>query len=169
MKRTGIITFQGNPLTLLGDEIKVGDVAPDFVATKNDLSPLKLSDLKGKVIIISSMPSVDTGICELQTIRFNQEAKKHPNLHILTISMDLPFALGRFCANKDVTNATTLSDYKNREFAHKYGFFIEELALDARGIVVIDKDGIVRHVEYTKEVTTEPDYDKALQVAASFI
>lgn len=169
MKRTGIITFKGNPLTLLGDEIKVGDVAPDFVATKNDLSPFKLSELKGKVIIISSMPSVDTGICELQTIRFNQEAKKHPELHIVTISMDLPFALGRFCANKDVTNAATLSDYKNREFAHKYGFFIEELALDARGIVVIDKNGIVKHVEYTKEVTTEPDYDKALKIAAELI
>ncbi|MGL5578803.1 MAG: redoxin family protein, partial [Fusobacteriaceae bacterium] len=87
MKRTGIITFQGNPLTLLGDEIKVGDVAPDFIATKNDLSSFQLSELKGKVILISSMPSVDTGICELQTIRFNQEAKKYPELHILTISM----------------------------------------------------------------------------------
>lgn len=169
MKRTGIITFQGNPLTLLGDEIKVGDVAPDFIATKNDLSSFQLSELKGKVILISSMPSVDTGICELQTIRFNQEAKKYPELHILTISMDLPFALGRFCANKDVVNATTLSDYKNREFAHKYGFFIEELALDARGIVVIDKNGIVKHVEYTKEVTTEPDYDKALAIAIELI
>ncbi|MGL5578392.1 MAG: redoxin family protein, partial [Fusobacteriaceae bacterium] len=92
-----------------------------------------------------------------------------PELHILTISMDLPFALGRFCANKDVVNATTLSDYKNREFAHKYGFFIEELALDARGIVVIDKNGIVKHVEYTKEVTTEPDYDKALAIAIELI
>ncbi|MGL4402300.1 MAG: thiol peroxidase [Fusobacteriaceae bacterium] len=169
MKRTDIITFKGNPLTLLGDEIKVGDVAPDFIATKNDLSPVRLSELKGKVIIISSMPSVDTGICELQTIRFNQEAKKYPELHILTISMDLPFALERFCANKDVANALTLSDYKNREFAHKYGFFIEELALDARGIVVIDKNGIVKHVEYTKEVTTEPDYDKALQIAIKLI
>ncbi|MGL6132154.1 MAG: thiol peroxidase [Fusobacteriaceae bacterium] len=169
MKRTGIITFKGNPLTLLGEEIKIGDVAPDFVSTKNNLSSLKLSDLKGKVIIISSMPSVDTGVCELQTIKFNQEAKKYSDIHILTISMDLPFALERFCANKDITNATTLSDYKNREFAHKYGFFIEELALNARGVVVIDKNGIIRHVEYTKEVTTEPNYEEALALAIKLI
>lgn len=169
MKRTGVIKFQGNPLTLVGKEIKVGDIAPDFTATKNDLSPMNLSDLKDKVVIISAMPSVDTGVCELQTIRFNQEAKKHPELHVITISMDLPFALARFCANKDIDNATTLSDYKNREFAEKYGFMIEELGLLTRGIVVIDKEGVVRHVEYVEEVTTEPNYDKALEVAAKLV
>lgn len=169
MKRTGIITFQGNPLTLTGKEIKVGEVAPDFTATKNDLSPMKLSDLKGKVVIISAMPSVDTGVCELQTIRFNQEAKKHPELHVITISMDLPFALARFCANKDIENATTLSDYKNREFAEKYGFMIDELGLLTRGILVVDKEGVVRYVEYVKEVTTEPDYSKALEAALKLV
>lgn len=167
MERKNIITFQGNPLTLLGKEILIGEEAPNFTGTKNDMSPMSLSELKGKTVIISAMPSVDTGICELQTIRFNQEAKKYPNLHIITISMDLPFALSRFCASKGIENATTLSDYKDREFATKYGFLIKELSLIGRGIVVIDKNGIIRHVEYTKEITTEPDYDKALEIALS--
>ncbi len=169
MERTNIITFTGNPLTLIGEEIKVGQVAPNFTATKNDLSSLSLSDLKDKVVIISAMPSIDTGICELQTIRFNQEAKKYPNLHIITISMDLPFALGRFCASKGVENATTVSDYKEREFSTKYGFLIKELALTSRGIIVIGKDGIVKYVEYVNEITTEPNYDKALEVALTLV
>ncbi|MGL6064300.1 MAG: thiol peroxidase [Fusobacteriaceae bacterium] len=169
MERKNAITFGGNPLTLVGNEIKIGDVAPNFTAVKNDLSSLALSDLKDKVVIISAMPSIDTGICELQTIRFNQEAKKHPNLHIITISLDLPFALGRFCASKGVENATTVSDYKEREFSNKYGFLIKELALTSRGIIVIGKDGIVKHIEYVSEVKTEPDYDKALKVALSLV
>ncbi|MGL4393537.1 MAG: thiol peroxidase [Fusobacteriaceae bacterium] len=167
MERKDVIKFQGSPLTLVGEEIKVGATAPNFTAVKNDLSPCSLSDLKGKVVIVSAMPSVDTGVCELQTLRFNEEAKKHPEIQIVTISLDLPFALGRFCGAKGVENAVTLSDYQNRDFAHKYGFFIKELALITRGIIVIGKDGIVKHVQYVPEVTDEPDYEKALQAAVA--
>ncbi|MBP6322774.1 MAG: thiol peroxidase [Fusobacteriaceae bacterium] len=169
MERKNIITFQGTPLTLVGEEIKVGAVSPDFTVTKNNLSQMSLSELKGKVIIISAMPSVDTGICELQTMRFNEEAKNHKDVFVMTISMDLPFALSRFCANKGIENAITVSDYKDREFSHKYGFFIKELALTSRGIVVIDKNGVVKYVQYVNEIATEPNYDKALEVAVSLI
>lgn len=163
------VTFQGNPLTLVGEEIKVGTVAPEFFAVKNDLSAFHLSNLKGKVVIISAMPSVDTGVCEIQTIRFNEEAKKYADIHVVTISMDLPFALARFCANKGIENAVTVSDYRGREFATKYGFMIEELGLLERGTVVIDKEGVIRHVEYVSEVTDQPDYDKALACALTLV
>lgn len=169
MERKNIITFQGAPLTLIGDEIKVGAIAPNFTATKNDLSPISLSDLKGKVVIISAMPSIDTGICELQTIRFNEEAKAHSDIFVMTISVDLPFALGRFCANKGIENAITVSDYKEREFSNKYGFLVKELALTSRGVIVIDKNGTVKHVQYVNEITTEPDYNKALEIAVSLV
>lgn len=164
-KRSGVVTFAGNPMTLLGKEVKVGDKAPDFVAAKNDLSPFHLSDLKGKTVIISAVPSVDTGVCELQTIRFNEEANKLDNVTIVTVSCDLPFAQGRFCAAKGIDKAVTVSDYKDLDFGMKYGFVIEELRLLARGIVVVDKDGVVRHVEYVSEIGNHPNYDAALDVA----
>lgn len=164
-KRSGVVTFAGNPMTLLGKEVKVGDKAPDFVAAKNDLSPFHLSDLKGKTVIISAVPSVDTGVCELQTIRFNEEANKLENVAIVTVSCDLPFAQGRFCAAKGIDKAVTVSDYKDLDFGMKYGFVIEELRLLARGIVVVDKDGVVRHVEYVSEIGNHPNYDAALDVA----
>lgn len=163
-KRTGVVTFAGGPMTLLGKEVKSGENAPDFVAAKNDLSPFHLSDLKGKTVIISVVPSVDTGVCELQTIRFNEEANKLEDVAIVTISCDLPFAMGRFCAAKGIDKAVTVSDYKDLDFGMKYGFVIEELRLLTRGIVVIDKDGVVRHVEYVPEITNHPNYDKALEV-----
>lgn len=164
-KRSGVVTFAGNPMTLLGKEVKVGDKAPDFVAAKNDLSPFHLSDLKGKTVIISAVPSVDTGVCELQTIRFNEEANKLDNVAIVTVSCDLPFAQGRFCAAKGIDKAVTVSDYKDLDFGMKYGFVIEELRLLARGIVVVDKDGVVRHVEYVSEIGNHPNYDAALDIA----
>ncbi len=164
-KRTGAITFAGNPLTLLGKEVKVGEHAPDFTALGNDLSPVSLSDFKGKTVIISTVPSVDTGVCELQTIRFNEEAGKLDNAVVITISCDLPFALGRFCAAKNIDKAVTLSDHKDLDFGLKYGFAIEELRLLERGIVVIDKNGVIQHVEYVPEVTSHPNYDAALAVA----
>lgn len=164
-KRTGVVTFAGGPMTLLGKEVKPGESAPDFVAAKNDLSPFHLSDLKGKTVIISAVPSVDTGVCELQTIRFNEEANKLEDVAIVTISCDLPFAMGRFCAAKGIDKAVTVSDYKDLDFGMKYGFVIEELRLLTRGIVVIDKDGVIRHVEYVPEITNHPNYDKALEVA----
>lgn len=164
-KRTGVITFAGNPMTLVGKEIKVGDVAPQFTALKNDLTPFSLEELKGKVVLISVVPSVDTGICELQTIRFNQEANQLDNVAIITISVDLPFAIGRFCGAKGIDKAITLSDHRDLSFGTNYGFVVEELRLLARGIVVIDTKGIVQHVEYVPEIASHPDYEKALAVA----
>jgi thiol peroxidase len=164
IERTGEITFAGGPLTLLGEKINVGDKAPDFTALKNDLSEFKLSDVDG-IKLISVVPSIDTGVCELQTIRFNKEAGELENVNIITISVDLPFALGRFCGNKGIDKAETLSDHKDLDFGYKYGFAIKELRLLTRGIVVVDKDNVVQHVEYVPEVTDHPDYDKALEVA----
>lgn len=166
-KRTGVITFKGNPMTLVGKEVKVGDKAPDFTALKNDLSPISLSELRGKTVIISAVPSVDTGVCEVQTIRFNEEAAKLNNTVVLTISCDLPFALGRFCAAKNIDSSITASDHKDLDFGLKYGFVIEELRLLERGIVVVDKDGVVKYVEYVAEVANHPDYEAALAVAKS--
>ncbi len=169
MERTGIITMKQNPLTLLGSEIKVGDKAPDFKALKNDMSPFSLNDIKGKVVIISSMPSVDTPVCELQTTIFNQKAGENPNISVITISVDLPFALKRFCANEGIESAVTLSDHRELDFGTKYGFVIKELRLLARGVIVIDKDGTVKYLEMVPEITDQPDYEKALKIAQSLV
>ncbi|MGL4357736.1 thiol peroxidase [Cetobacterium sp.] len=163
MERKDVITFAGSPLTLVGKEVVVGDVAPNFTVTKTDLSPLSLADLKGKTIVISAMPSIDTPVCELQTIRFNKEAAALENVVILTVSMDLPFALSRFCGAKSIENAITTSDYKDRDFSNNYGLFIKELALVSRAVIIIDKDGKVAYTEYLKEITEEPNYDLALE------
>ena len=163
------VLFKGTPVTLLGNEIKVGDKAPDFTALKTDMSPVKLSDFAGKNVIIAAFPSVDTGICALQTTRFNQEIAKFnkDDFQLLTVSVDLSFALGRFCGDKGIENALTISDHKDLDFGTKYGFTIAELRLLARGTVIIDKEGIVKFVEYTPEIGTEPNYDKALEVLES--
>ena len=133
-KNEGVITFAGNPLTLLGEMVKTGNMAQDFTVLANDLKPHKLSDYKGKVCIISVVPSVDTGVCAAQTRRFNEEAAKLGDVIILTISCDLPFALGRFCAAEGIDKVITLSDHKETDFGLKYGFLIEQLRLLARGI-----------------------------------
>lgn len=161
-KRTGVVTIEGNPLTLVGPEVKVGDVAPDFTVLNSSLGPVKLSDAKGKKVIISSVPSVDTSVCAAQTRRFNEEVEKLENTEVYTVSMDLPFALGRFCAAEGLESVQALSDHKDSSFGEAYGFLIDELRLLARGIVVVNEDGVVDHVEYVSEVTDHPDYDKAL-------
>ncbi|PAB57660.1 thiol peroxidase [Anaeromicrobium sediminis] len=163
--KRGNITMGGNPVTIVGNEIKVGDKAPDFTLLKGDLSPYTLNDAKGKVKIISVVPSIDTGVCELQTITFNEEASKLDDILILTISVDLPFAQKRFCAAKGIDEVVTLSDHRDLSFGMNYGFVIDELRLLARGIVVIDKDDVVRYVEYVDEVTNHPNYDKAIEEA----
>jgi thiol peroxidase len=161
------ITFAGNPLTLLGEEIKVGDKAPDFVAVGAGLAPVKLSDFAGKAIIISAYPSIDTGVCAAQNRRFNAEANNLKDVVVLSISCDLPFAQSRFCAAEGLENIKTVSDHKDLEFGQKYGFWIKELRLLARGTVVIDQVGIVRYVEYVSEATHEPNYEAALAVVKS--
>jgi thiol peroxidase len=162
-RRKGIVTMGGNPVTLLGNEIKVGDKGPDFTVLKEDLSPYTLKDAGDKIKIISVVPSLDTGICELQTIRFNEEAANLGDVLILTISVDLPFAQKRFCSAHGIDKVITLSDHRDLSFGLNYGFVMEELRLLARGIVILDRDNTVRYVEYVKEVTTHPDYDKALE------
>jgi len=163
MKESSVkVTFAGNPLTLLGNEIKVGDKAPDFTAVGAGLAPVKLSDYAGKTIIIAAYPSVDTSVCAAQNRRFNTEINQLTDVVVLSVSCDLPFAQSRFCAAEGLDRIITVSDHKDLDFGEKYGFVIKELRLLARGTVVIDKSGIVRYVEYVSEVTNEPDYDAAL-------
>ncbi len=168
-KRTGVITFAGGPVTLVGKEIKVGDTAPDFVAVNNDLSEFKLSSTDGKVRIISVVPSLDTGVCSLQTRTFNEDAADLGDVLILTLSMDLPFAQQRFCAAEGIDKVITISDYKDADFGTKYGFLMEELRLLARGVIVLDKDGKVTYVEYVSEVTEHPNYDAAIEAAKAIL
>ncbi len=159
------ITFAGNPVTVLGNEVKVGTTAPNFTAVNKDLSPFNLSDLDGKVKIVSVVPSVDTPVCELQTIQFNEEAAKLDDVVVLTVSVDLPFAQQRFCAAKSIESSVVVSDHKDLDFGLKYGFAIEEFRLLTRGILVLDKDNVVKHVEYVSEITEHPNYDEAIKVA----
>lgn len=162
IKRENIITMQGGPLTLVGPEIKVGDLAPDFTVLDTNLGPVKLSDAKGKKVIISVAPSIDTSVCAAQTRKFNEEAGKIDNVEIYCISNDLPFALGRFCAAEGIDAVKTLSDHKDLSFGSQYGYVIDELRLLARGIVVVDEGGKVVYVEYVPEVTDHPNYEAAL-------
>lgn len=157
------ITMGGNPVTLLGEEIKVGAVAPSFKAVKPDMTEFDFSELEGKIKILSVVPSMDTRICEFQTIRFNEEATKNPNVTVITVSVDLPFAQKRFCVANSIENAIVVSDHRSLDFGVKYGFAIDGLRLLARGIVVVDEKNIVRYVEYVKEVGSHPDYDKVLE------
>ncbi len=159
------VTFAGNPVTLVGNEIKPGDKAPDFTVLNGGLQPVKLSDYEGKVRVVTVYPSIDTGVCAAQNRRFNKEATTlSDDVVILSISCDLPFAQKRFCAAEGIDNVLTLSDHRDVDFGQKYGFLIKELRLLARGNVVVDKDGVVRYVEYVPEITQEPDYDALLKV-----
>lgn len=161
MERT--VAMNGNPLTLTGKEIKVGDKAPDFKAVDNNLTSTALSAFKGKVIVISSVPSLDTPVCDVQTRRFNVEAGKlGGDVTVLTVSMDLPFAQARWCGAAGVSHVTTLSDHKDAEFGLSYGVLIKELRLLARAVFVIDRDGIVRYIQVVDDITHEPDYDACL-------
>jgi thiol peroxidase len=159
------ITFQGNPVTLLGKDINVGDQAPDFTALSNDLEEVSLSDYKGKVKLISVVPSVDTGVCSLQTQRFNNEAGKIGNVQVITVSMDLPFAQKRWVEENKVDKLDILSDHRDADFGEKYGVLIKELRLLARSIFVVDSNDKLTYKEVVSEVGNHPDYDKALEAA----
>jgi thiol peroxidase len=161
MERKNTITFKGNPMTLVGPELKVGDTAPDFTATGEGLKPVKLSDFKGRTVVISSVPSLDTPVCAAQTMKFNQEAGSL-NAKILTVSLDLPFAQKRFCESQKIQNVTVVSDYKDRDFAAKYGLLIKELGLLTRAVLVVAPNGKLTYVEIVKEVTQEPNYTAAI-------
>jgi thioredoxin-dependent peroxiredoxin len=165
-ERKGMITMKGNPLTLVGKALKVGDRAPDFGVLDNNLSPVNLGAYKGKVCIISAVPSLDTPVCDLETRRFNQEAANlSPDIVILTISMDLPFAQKRWCGAAGVDKVITLSDYKDASFGAAYGVLIKELRLLARAVFVVDRKGVIQYIEVVKELTQEPNYEAALQAA----
>ena len=162
-KRTGVITFAGGPLTLVGPEVKVGQQAPDFTLLDNELNVKTLADFDGKVKVISVVPSLDTGVCDAQTRWFNQDVTKlSDDVVVLTVSMDLPFAQARWCGAAGVNNVITLSDHKDASFGQNYGFLIEELRLLSRGVVVIDKDNKVTYVEYVPEVTNPVNFDAVL-------
>ncbi|MDD3580033.1 MAG: thiol peroxidase [Desulfobacca sp.] len=163
-ERPGMITFQGTPLTLVGDEVKVGDQASDVELLNNDLAPVKLSDWRDQVCIIASVPSLDTPVCDIETRRFNDEAASlGPEVPILTISMDLPFAQKRWCGASGVTRVKTLSDHRQAAFGLAYGLLIKELRLLARAVLIIDGAGTIRYMQLVKEITEEPDYDSVLR------
>lgn len=157
------VTFKQEPVTLVGNELKVGDQAPDFTVLTNDLEEKSLADYKGKIKLISVVPSVDTGVCSIQTNRFNAEAQKLENVQVLTVSMDLPFAQKRWREVNNVESLDLLSDHRDADFGEKYGVLIKELRLLARSIFVVDSSDKVAYVEYVSEVSDHPDYDKALE------
>lgn len=159
------VTFSNNPVTLVGQEVKVGDKAPNFTVLSNDMKEVSLDNYKGKVKLIAAVPSVDTGVCSAEAKRFNEEADKLDNVQVLTISMDLPFAQARWCAAEGVKNLDTLSDHREASFGESYGVLMKENRLLARAVFVIDSNDEVTYVEYVPEVTTHPNYEAALEAA----
>ncbi|NGP44175.1 thiol peroxidase [Bacillaceae bacterium SIJ1] len=162
MGRTGI-TFKNNPVTLAGQEVQKGDEAPNFTVLNNQLEERSLEDYKGQPLIISVVPSIDTGVCDAQTRKFNEEAARLSNVKVLTISVDLPFAQKRWCGANGIEAVETLSDHRDLSFGKAFGVHIEELRLLSRAVFVIDKDGIIVHADYVQEVTNHPDYEAALK------
>jgi len=166
LERAEAITFKGNPLTLVGQELPVGAAAPDFTLIGNDLAEVKLSDYRGKVCVICSVPSLDTGVCDVEMRRFNEEAEQlGAEVMVLTVSMDLPFAQARWCGALKVKRVVTLSDYRGASFGQAYGVLIKELYLLARCVWVVDQDGVIQYTQLVPEVTAEPNYEAALRAA----
>lgn len=159
------ITFKGNPVTLLGNEVKVGDKAPNFTVLANDMSAVTLENTRGQVRLITSVPSIDTGVCDAETRRFNEESAKLDNVKILTVSVDLPFAQKRWCAAAGIENVQTLSDHRDLSFGEAYGVAIKELRLLARAVFVVDSSDTVTYVEYVSEATEHPNYEAAVEAA----
>ncbi len=169
-ERPGLITMRGNPLTLVGNEIKIGDEAPDFTALDPNLNPVSFSTFRGKTCLLSSVPSLDTPVCDMETRRFNEEASRlGPDISILTISMDLPFAQKRWCAAAGVAHLQTLSDHRDASFGLSYGVLIKELRLLARAIFLVDQKGIVQYIQLVKELTHEPDYEEVLKAIKKWL
>ncbi len=162
-ERAQAVTMHGNPLTLVGNPVVTGDPAPEVTLLDNDLQPVHLSDFRGKVTIVASVPSLDTPVCDLETRRFNTEAAKlGKDVAIVTVSMDLPFAQKRWCGAAGVEQVKTLSDHKDAAFGQAFGLLIKELRLLARAVLVLDREGVIRYYQLVKEVSEEPDYEAAL-------
>jgi thiol peroxidase len=165
-ERAGLVTMKGKPVTLQGSGVNVSAVAPEFRVVDAGFKPVKLSDFTGRVVLVSAVPSLDTGVCSLQTKRFNEEAARLPtNVVVLTVSMDLPFAQKRFCSAEKIDRLQVLSDSVWRDFGTKYGLVIKDMGLLARCVLVIGADGRVRYSELVSEIATEPKYDAALKAA----
>lgn len=162
-ERAGATTLRGNPMTLLGPELKAGDKAPDFDVVSDSLKPVTLDTTGHGVRIFSVVPSLDTPVCDAQTKRFNEEAAKLPDVEFYTVSMDLPFAQKRWCGNFGIDKVKMLSDHKSGSFGEHYGTLIKELRIESRAIFVVDKSNTIRYVEYVKEVADHPNYDAALE------
>ena len=169
-ERKGMVTMKGNPLTLVGNDPKVGEAAPDVELVDNDLKPVRLSSFKGKVCVVSAVPSLDTPVCDMETRRFNQEASKlGDQVLILTVSMDLPFAQKRWCGAAGVDKVKTFSDHRQAAFGEQFGVLIKDLRLLARAIFVIDQQGILRYSQLVKEVAQEPDYDAVVDAVNKLV
>ena len=169
-ERNGLVTLQGNAVTLMGPELKAGDKAPDFSLLKNDMSPATLGDYAGKVIVLSVVPSLDTPVCDTQTRKFNEKASAlGDDVVVLTVSVDLPFAQARWCGAAGVDRVITLSDHREAAFGAAYGLLIKGLRLLARAVLVVDRGGVIRYVQIVPEVATEPDYDAALAAVKNII
>ena len=165
MERAGATTLRGNPMTLLGPELKSGDKAPDFEVVNDTLQPVTLQKTGNSVRIFSVVPSLDTPVCDAQTRRFNEEAAKMPGVDIYTVSMDLPFAQKRWCGAYGIDKVKMLSDHRTGSFGEHYGTLIKELRIESRAIFVVDKNNTLKHVEYVKEVAEHPNYETALKAA----
>ncbi|KGX93350.1 lipid hydroperoxide peroxidase [Pontibacillus halophilus JSM 076056 = DSM 19796] len=161
------VTFKENPVTLVGDEVKVGDQAPNFTVLSNSMQEVSLSDYEGSVKLISVVPSIDTGVCDAQTRKFNEEAGQLDNVKVLTISMDLPFAQRRWCGANGIEDVDTLSDHRDAYFGEAFGVLIKEMRLLTRAVFVVDSNNEIVHVEYVPEATNHPDYDAAMDAVRS--
>jgi thiol peroxidase len=165
MERTNIVKFKGKPLTLVGPELKAGDKSPDFTVLDGELKEVRLNNFEGKVKVISVTPSLDTSVCDMQARRFNEEAAKLPeDVIVINISMDLPFAISRFCTTAGVDKVKAYSDHRDASFGNAYGVLIKELRLLARSTFVINKDNIIKYVEIVPEITEQPQYDRVLEI-----
>jgi thiol peroxidase len=169
MERANAFDFIG-PKTLVGPELKVGDKAPAFVVLGQDLKDVDSATLAGKPMLISVIPSVDTGVCDLQTKRFNEEAgRMGDKITLLTVSADLPFALRRYCGANEIKNLLVVSDHRTMSFGAAYGTYIKEVRLESRAVFVVDGAGVIRHAEYVPTAGQHPDYDAALAVLAKLV
>ena len=169
-ERSGIVTVGGHPVTLVGQEVKERDVAPDFTVLDNDMQEIRFSSYRGKVCVICSVGSLDTATCDVETRRFNTEAGKlAEDVIILTVSMDLPFAQKRWCGTAGIDKVVTLSDHRDADFGNAYGMLVKESRLLARAVFVVDREGIVRYVQLVKEVADEPDYDAAIAAVEKLV
>ncbi len=170
MEDKRIVKMKGNPLVLSGHPPKIGKPAPDFVVLDNNLSPVRFSSFRGKICLISSVPSLDTSVCDMQTRKFNEKVGiLSKNVVVLTISMDLPFAQARWCGASGLKNVLTFSDYRKAEFGKAFGVLIEQLRLLARAVFIVDSEGIVRYIQIVNELTNEPDYEHVFEALKGII